>query len=122
VRAPLPAVLPDRLPGYLPGRIHLVPEHAWPIAAVLEGDRVLSTIPRYALDLRTLDVPIDVERVRWLAERVTTRPLDARHVHLVSHVTGLHVVDGHHTLAAHLATGVEHVPVALARPPAVASA
>jgi hypothetical protein len=122
VRAPLPSRLPDRLPDYLPGRIHVLAEDAWPVLADLEDDRVLSAIPRYALDLRTLDVPIDVERVRWLAERVTTRPLDARHVHLVTHGTGLHVVDGHHTLAAHLATGAERVPVALARTRAVTSA
>lgn len=122
MRAPLPRRLPDRLPDYLPGRIHVVADDAWPVLADLEDDRVLSTIPRYALDLRTRDVPIDIERVRWLAERVTTRPLEARHVHLVTHGTGLHVVDGHHTLAAHLATGAERIPVALARPRIVASA
>jgi hypothetical protein len=116
VLAPLPTQLPDRLPGYLPGRIRVLADDAWPVPPDLEHDRVRSVIPRYALDLRTLDVPIDVERVRWLAERVTTRPLEARHVHLVTAGTGLHVVDGHHALAAHLAAGSERVPIKLARP------
>jgi hypothetical protein len=115
VRAPLPGVLPDRLPDYLPGRIRVLAPEAWQIPAVLPDDRVRTSIPRYALDLRTLDVPIDPDRVRWLAERSAVRALDSRHVHLVTHRTGLHVVDGHHALAAHLATGAETIPVALAR-------
>lgn len=114
--APLPTVLPDRLPDYLPGRIRVLGDDVWPIPAELADDRVRSVIPRYALELRTLDVPIDVDRVRWLVERVTTRPLEVRHVHLVSHGVGLHVVDGHHALAAHLASGTERLPVMLARP------
>jgi hypothetical protein len=115
VRAPLPGVLPDRLPDYLPGRIRVLAPGAWQVPAVLSDDLVRTSIPRYALDLRTLDVPIDPERVRWLAERSTVRALERRHVHLVTHRTGLHVVDGHHALAAHLATGADTVPVVLAR-------
>jgi hypothetical protein len=108
--------LPDRLPDYLPGRIRVLPHDAWRLPDHLADDRVRTSLPRHGLDLRTLDVPIDVERVRWLAERCTTRPLEARHVHLVSHGTGLHVVDGHHALAAHLAAGTDRIPVKLARP------
>lgn len=115
VRAPLPSHLPDRLPAYLPGRIQVVTPDAWRVPPCLDEDRVRTTLPRYALDLRTLDVPIDPDRVRWLAERAVVRVLDHRHVHLVTHGTGLHVVDGHHALAAHLATGTDRVPVALAR-------
>jgi hypothetical protein len=115
VRAPLPGVLPDRLPAYLPGRIRVLAPDAWPVPAVLSDELLHTSLPRYALELHTLDVPIDPERVRWLAERATVRALEQRHVHLVSHRTGLHVVDGHHALAAHLATGAETVPVALVR-------
>jgi hypothetical protein len=122
VLAPLPPVLPDRLPAYLPGRIRLLADDAWRVPADLEDDRVRTAIPRYALDLRTQDVPLDVDRVRWLAERATVRPLAARHVHLVSHGPGLHVVDGHHALAAHLACGSERLPVLLARPREAAQA
>lgn len=114
--APLPPVLPDRLPDYLPGRIRSVPDHAWHVPAELDDPVVASPIPRYAIDLRCLDVPIDAERVRWLVERATVRPIETRHVHLVSHGTGLHVVDGHHALAAHLAVGSDRVPVKLVRP------
>jgi hypothetical protein len=122
VRVPLPAVLPDRLPDYLPGRIRLLADEVWPVPAELDDSLVRTSIPRYALDLRTRDVPIDPDRVRWLAERSTIRALESRHVHLVTIRTGLHVVDGHHALAAHLATGAERVPVALARPRVLAPA
>lgn len=116
VLAPLPIRLPDRLPDYLPGRIRVLGDDAWRIPDELEEDRVRTAIPRYGLDLRTRDVPLDPDRIRWLVERSTIRPLEARHVHLVSHGTGLHVIDGHHALAAHLAAGTERVPVKLARP------
>lgn len=115
MRTPLPLVLSDRLPDYLPGRIRVLAVEAWPVPTVVPDDVVRTSIPRYALDLRTLDVAIDPARVRWLAERSTVRALDQRHVHIVAHRTGLHVVDGHHALAAHLATGAETVPVALTR-------
>jgi hypothetical protein len=115
VLAPLPTDLPARLPDYAPGRIRVLPEGAWRVPSELDEDRVRTALPRYGLDLRTLDVPIDVERVRWLVERATVRPLGSRHVHLVSHGTGLHVVDGHHALAAHLAAGTDRIPVKLAR-------
>lgn len=118
--APLPRSLPDHLPDYLPGRIRLLADHAWRVPSELDDDRVRTAIPRYALDLRSLDVAIDPERVRWLAERATTRPLETRHVHLVSHGPGLHVIDGHHALAAHLASGTERLPVLLARARAAA--
>ena len=89
---------------------------SWRVPDVDGDDLVLTDLPRYALDLRTLDVPIDPERVRWLADRATVRTLERRHVHLVTHRAALHVVDGHHALAAHLVTGAERLPVALRRP------
>lgn len=116
MRAPLPEVLPDRIEDYAPGRIVVVSEDEWPIAGELENTGVRTTIPRYALDVRTLPVRIDPERVRWLTERVTTRPLDARHVHLTMHQGLLYLVKGHHTLAAQLITGAEHIAVRLVRP------
>lgn len=116
MRAPLPTVLPDRIEDYAPGRIVVVPEDEWPIEGPLETTGVRTSIPRYALDVRTLPVAIDPERVRWLTERVTTRPLDARHVHLTMHQGILYLVKGHHTLAAQLITGADHVAVRLVRP------
>lgn len=114
MRAPLPSTIPDRLPAYLPGRISVVPDELWDLEQPAEaafGIRI--ELPRYGMDLHTRDVPIDPERVRWLTERTTVRPLDARHVHLVHHRGGLFVVDGHHALAAHLLTGAERIPVRL---------
>lgn len=114
MRTPLPAMLPDRLPAYLPGRIIVVPDDAWELHG-REGapTGIRTRLPRYGLEVRTRDVQIRPDRVRWLTERSTTRPLDARHVHLVHHRGELYVVDGHHALAAHLATGSEHIPVKL---------
>jgi hypothetical protein len=117
MRAPLPPLLPDRLPAYLPGRIAVVPDEFWELRdteTTSLGIRI--HLPRYGLDLRTRDVQIDPSRIRWLTERTTTRPLDARHVHLRHHRGFLHVVDGHHTLAAHLVTGSEHIPARLIAP------
>lgn len=116
MRAPLPAVIPDRIEDYAPGRIIVVPEDEWPITVPLETTGVRTSIPRYALDVRTLPIRIDPERVRWLTEKVTTRPLDARHVHLTMHQGLLYLVKGHHTLAAQLITGAERVAVRLVRP------
>lgn len=115
MRAPLPPALPASLADYLPGRIRVVAPASWCVPDVDGDDLLLTELPRYALDLRTLDVPIDPERVRWLAERATVRTLERRHVHLVAQRAGLHVVDGHHALAAHLVTGAERLPVALKR-------
>lgn len=114
MRAPLPPTLPDRLPAYLPGRICVVPDDQWELdhdAVSPLGVRI--ELPRYALELWTRDVVIDPERVRWLTDRTTVRPLEGRHVHLVHHRGRLHVVDGHHALAAQLITGVERIPVRL---------
>jgi hypothetical protein len=115
VRAPLPPTLPDHLADYDPARVHVVAPDAWPVTVDPEELGVRTTLPRYALQLRTLDVPIDPDRVRWLVERAATRTLDSRHIHVVPHRDGLHVVDGHHALAAHLAVGSERVPVKLVR-------
>jgi hypothetical protein len=76
---------------------------------------VRTSIPRYALDLRSERAAIDPDRIRWLVERSATRPLSARHVHVVHHGGVLYVVDGHHALAAHLVTGAERIPIRLVR-------
>lgn len=116
MRAPLPATLPDRLPPYLPGRITVVPDHAWDVGGDVVPSGVRIALPRYGMDLLTRDVPIDPERVRWLTEQTTVRPLDARNVHLIARRGRLYVVDGHHALAAHLVTGREWLPARLVEP------
>lgn len=110
---PLPPVLPDRLPDYLPGRIRVVADDAWPLDDVDDDGVVRTTLPRYGLHLRTRDVTIDPDRVRWLAERASTRALATRHAHVVPRPEGVYVVAGHHALAAHLATGGERIPIKL---------
>lgn len=116
VLAPLPRELPDRLPDYLPGRIRTLDPALWPPFEDYEQLGVTATLPRYGMDLATTNPVIDPDRVRWLAERTTTRPLAARHAHLTTWRGIVHVVDGRHTLAAHLATGGERIPVKLVRP------
>lgn len=114
MRAPLPPRLPDRLPAYLPGRISVVADEDWDIdPQQVAALGIRTEFPRYGLDLLTRDVTIDPDRVRWLTERTTVRPLDSRHVHLVHHRGALYVVDGHHALAAHLITGAERIPARL---------
>lgn len=112
---PLPAVLPTRLTAYLPDRLQLVPAEAWP--DVLSGPfaraGVRTTIPRYALDLRTQVDEVDPARVRWLAQGSTIRTLATRHVHLTTYQGLLWIVDGHTALAAHLAAGSDELPVRL---------
>lgn len=115
MRAPLPSTLPGSLADYLPGRLVVVAPSDWSVPTAEPTLGVRTALPRYGLDLRTLDVPIDEQRVRWLTERATVRPLDARLVGVVHHRGVLHVVDGHHELAAHLITGAERVPVRLGR-------
>lgn len=112
----LPPVLPDRLVDYAPGRIVEVPPAAWPIVEVRDRVGITSSIPRYALEMLTLPTDLDPERVRWLASGSATRPLANRHVHVVHHRARLHVVDGHHALAAHLAGGSDRIPVRLVTP------
>jgi hypothetical protein len=112
----LPPELPDRLTSYAPGRIVEVAAAAWPIVEVRDRVGITSTIPRYALEVLTVRTDIDPERVRWLASGATTRPLSNRHVHVVHHRARLHVVDGHHALAAHLAAGSDRIPVRLVTP------
>lgn len=112
----LPPELPDRLTDYAPGRIVEVAEAAWPIVEVHDRVGITSTIPRYALEVLTARTDIDPERVRWLASGSSTRPLTNRHVHVVHHRARLHVVDGHHALAAHLAAGSDRIPVRLVTP------
>ena len=112
---PLPAVLPTRLTAYLPDRLCLVAPEAWPDALTGRFERtgVRTTIPRYALDLRTQKDDIDPARVRWLAQGSTIRTLANRHVHLTAHRGVLWIIDGHTALAAHLAAGSDEVPVRL---------
>ena len=116
MRTPLPPQLPDHLPAYAPGRIHLVPVDEWPIDVEMERLGVRSSMPRYGLDVLSQPIPIDPERVRWLTERAATRPLESRHVHLTNWLGKVYVVDGHHALAAHLITGAEQLPVRLVQP------
>ena len=112
----LPPELPDRLTDYAPGRIVEVAPAAWPILEVRDRVGITSSIPRYALEVLTTPTEIDPERVRWLVSGSSTRPLSNRHVHVVHHRARLHVVDGHHALAAHLAAGSDRVPVRLVTP------
>ena len=112
----LPPDLPTSLVDYAPGRIVPAEPASWPIREVRDRVGVVSTIPRYALELLTLRTDIDPERVRWLVDGSSTRPLTNRHVHLVHHRARLHVVDGHHALAAHLAAGSDRIPVRLVTP------
>ena len=112
---PLPAVLPSRLTVYLPHRVHLVPSVEWPssLTGRFERTGVRTTIPRYALDLRTQKDDIDTDRVRWLAQGSTVRTLATRHVHLAAHRGVLWIIDGHTALAAHLAAGSDDIPIRL---------
>jgi hypothetical protein len=112
----LPPELPDRLTSYAPGRIVEVAAASWPIVEVRDRVGITSTIPRYALEVLTVRIDIDPERVRWLASGSSIRPLSNRHVHVVHHRARLHVVDGHHALAAHLASGSDRIPVRLVIP------
>lgn len=112
----LPPELPDRLTDYAPGRVVEVAPASWPIVEVNDRVGITSTIPRYALEVLTARTDIDPERVRWLASGASTRPLGNRHVHVVHHRSRLHVVDGHHALAAHLAVGSDRIPVRLVTP------
>lgn len=112
----LPPELPARLADYAPGRVVEVAPASWPIVEVLDRVGITSTIPRYALEVLTVRTDIDPERVRWLATGSSTRPLSNRHVHVVHHRARLHVVDGHHALAAHLAVGSDRIPVRLVTP------
>jgi len=112
----LPPDLPSSLVEYARGRIVPADPATWPIIEVRDRVGIVSTIPRYALEVLTLRTDIDPERVRWLVNGSSTRPLTNRHVHLVHHRARLHVVDGHHALAAHLAVGSDRVPVRLVTP------
>ncbi|MTV24818.1 hypothetical protein FTX61_05210 [Nitriliruptoraceae bacterium ZYF776] len=115
-RTPLPPVLPTSLVDYAPGRIHLLPPERWPLRdARIEPTGVRIEVPRYALQVWTEVAEVDPERVRWLTERTTTRPLEARNIHLVPHTVGTLLCDGHTALAAHLATGSDHIPARLYR-------
>jgi hypothetical protein len=111
----LPQVLSDHLPDYAPGRISWMSPEVWPLRDPDSGVGITTSIPRYALDVVTARTRVDPDRVRWLAERSATRPLETRHVHVVHQRGVLYVVDGHHALAAHLAAGSERIPVRLLR-------
>ncbi len=115
----LPPELPTSLLEYAPGRIVPADPTTWPIVEVHDRVGIVSTIPRYALEMLTLRTDIDPERVRWLVNGSSTRPLTNRHVHLVHHRARLHAVDGHHALAAHLAAGSDRIPVRLVTPSVV---
>ncbi|GGI08054.1 hypothetical protein [Egicoccus halophilus] len=108
----VPPQLPRQLPDYLPGRIHVLEESRWPAGEwVTNGVRVL--VPRYGLEVFTLDPEIDPERVRWHAGR-TVHPLEASYVSLL-HERRLYVLRGRHVLAAHLAAGSDRIPAQLYR-------
>lgn len=115
----LPPELSSTLLDYAPGRIVPAVPESWPIVEVRDRVGIVSTIPRYALEVLTLRTDIDPERVRWLVNGSSTRPLTNRHVHLVHHRARLHAVDGHHALAAHLAAGSDRIPVRLVTPSVV---
>lgn len=116
MRASSRTELPTHLPDYAPGRIVAVAPEEWTLPERFEPSGVLIELPRYALDLRTLPVPIDPVRVRRLLMGSPREPLDSRAVELSLHRGSLHVVASHHELAAHLAVGAERIPVALQRP------
>jgi hypothetical protein len=118
MRARSPAHLPTELPAYAPGRIHAVAPTAWSVPEVLTPTGVLIELPRYALELHTRETAIDPERVCRLLDRSAVRPLETRPVHLTMHRRALHVVGGHHELAAHLVGGAERILVAMHRPAA----
>lgn len=103
------------LADYAPGRITAVPEAAWP--AVLRGepapDGVVTTIPRYALDLLAPDRELDVPRLRELLVGSGRVRLDELAVPLVRHAERLWVVDDLELLAAQLALGADRVRVRL---------
>lgn len=116
IRTPLPADLPTSLLDYAPGRIHPLPAERWPLRDLeVEPTGVRIEVPRYALEVWTEQTEVDPDRVRWLTERTTTRPLEARNVHLVPHTVGTLLHDGHTALAAHLVTGSDHVPARIYR-------
>jgi hypothetical protein len=112
------AALPNRLTAYLPGRITLVPSDEWPAALAGPFDRtgVRTTIPRYALELRTRRDEVEPDRVRQLADGSTIRTLETRLVAVCSHRGHLWVVGGHTALAAHLAAGTDEIPIRLVHP------
>jgi hypothetical protein len=85
MRASSRTQLPTRLPDYAPGRILAVGPDEWTLPDVLEPSGVLIELPRYALDLRTLPVPIDPARVRRLLDGSAVRPLETRPVELSLH-------------------------------------
>jgi hypothetical protein len=116
VTTPLPPVLPDRLSAYAPGRIQVVDPSTWPFDDGFERTGVPTTIPRYGFHVVTCQDEIDPDRVRWLVERATTRPLSTRHAHLAISRGIWHLVKGHHALAAHLITNRQQLPVRLVRP------
>jgi hypothetical protein len=108
--------LPTDLTAYAPGRIVAVAPERWTVPATLEPSGVLIELPRYALDLRARRTTIEPERVRALMDGATLPALGDRPVHLTMHRAVLHVVRGHHVLAAHLASGTERIPVVMHRP------
>jgi hypothetical protein len=118
VRSSLPTELPTQLPEYAPGRIVPVPVEAWPrvFAAGFERHGVHTSLPRFGLDLRTLRVDVDPDRVRAAVSPTTTRPLAERRVSIAHHAGVLWVAGGHTALAANLAMGVERIPIQLVRP------
>jgi hypothetical protein len=124
VRSSLPTELPTQLPEYAPGRIVPVPVEAWPgvFAAGFERHGVHTSLPRFGLDLRTLRVDVDPDRVRAAVSPTTTRPLAERRVSIAHHAGVLWVAGCHTALAANLVMGVERIPIQLVRPLALADA
>lgn len=103
------------LADYAPGRIASVPESAWP--ELLRGepapDGVVTTIPRYALDLLAPDRELDLERLRGLLIDPVRTQLDELSVPVARHAERLWVVADAEVLAAQLALGADRVRVRL---------
>lgn len=103
------------LADYAPGRITAVPDAAWPVALRGEpaSDGVVTTIPRYALDLLAPDRELDLDRLRALLVGSDRFRLDDLVVPIARHADRLWVVDEPEVLAAQLALGADRVHVRL---------
>ena len=106
------------LADYVPGRITSVPDAAWP--AALRGepapDGVVTTSPRYALDLLAPDRELDVDRLRDLLVGADRMSRDELVVPIARHADRLWVVGDLEVLAAQLALGADRVRVRLTAP------
>ncbi len=108
-------ILSCHLADYAPGRITSVPDAAWP--AGLRGDPapdgVVTTIPRYALDLLAPDHELDLIRLRDLLFGPERAQLDELAVPVARHAERLWVVADPEVLAAQLALVADRVRIRL---------